>query len=687
MNIIPLLEFHASPTGNALANIESPTGAGFNTPQSDVKLLTIKSLDSQHIIYLAGIVQARSVKLVTTETMKLSDMQKERDSWWNELRTEIRENAKSLGCSHVIGYSESYEIFIRGSVCILCAQGTAAILNPQYDICNIRNLSDDLHEENISEKVSEEKYCSIFHLPRNSPFYRAGASKCPLHADGYVPNLFLSTCEMPSIVEQRVLNQPKHYIEARICRSKKKEFGESNATVVSNILPFAVHDLHKQFMNKMKLCNCNSAFCVTYGLTINDNFIVLTCKGTGVYLDALPRNAKMDFILPDEKDNTEQLKLLKEYSDYYSAELDASIVEEPHLIRELQDEERQVDSPRFKDTLDNSSYTSSDNEDVIGEMGSAGFALELEDEQDEDFINSILEPLSPNGIHFTTLKHQSDIASKHMSHLQFIFLEKSFPLSKTTHNVKQQQQYIASLFRELYITLSFKLLLFANQELNQRVYVMGMSEKIRFNNANDFTITLQAMPVLVSSKPSTLSHLDQLKSNLPKLFPSFPYPHDIGGSSDQLSNSPRKEDTITSSEELKNIRDIVIAQENDIDKEWLEESYVVTSPMYFIPGAKIEKLVGKINHHLVRESNNVMDFASFQQECIMEATSIVRAHTRAIDCNALLNYCVKFHAVLDNPSKKQAYIMLTVSGDACRVSYSPNSSAGIHRLIELSCSK
>lgn len=384
------------------------------------------------------------------------------------------------------------------------------------------------------------------------------------------------------------------------------------------------------------------------------------------------------------------------------------------MIRELQDEERQVDSPRFKDTLDNSSYTSSDNEDVIGEMGSAGFALELEDEQDEDFINSILEPLSPNGIHFTTLKHQSDIASKHMSHLQFIFLEKSFPLSKTTHNVKQQQQYIASLFRELYITLSFKLLLFANQELNQRVYVMGMSEKIRFNNANDFTITLQAMPVLVSSKPSTLSHLDQLKSNLPKLFPSFPYPHDIGGSSDQLSNSPRKgnqqsplnknlpistddmlfnmdmdqkEDTITSSEELKNIRDIVIAQENDIDKEWLEESYVVTSPMYFIPGAKIEKLVGKINHHLVRESNNVMDFASFQQECIMEATSIVRAHTRAIDCNALLNYCVKFHAVLDNPSKKQAYIMLTVSGDACRVSYSPNSSAGIHRLIELSCSK
>jgi len=315
MNIIPLLDFHPSPTGVNQLNMDSPTSASAMVPPtSDVKILTVKTFDSHHIKYMAGIVQARSVKLVTTETMKLSDMQKERDSWWNELRAEIRENAKSLGCTHVLGYSEHYEIFLRGSVCILCAEGTAAILNPQYDLCNIRNLADAEHDQEHVDK--DEDCCSMFHLPRNSPFYRAGASRCP-NGDGFVPNMFMSTCEMPSVIEQRVSQQPKHFIEARICRSKKKKFGESNANAISNILPFVVHDLHKQFVHKLKLCHCNTAFSVTYGLTINDNYIIMTCKGTGLYLDALPRNAKMDFILPDEKDSTEQLRLLQEYSEYY----------------------------------------------------------------------------------------------------------------------------------------------------------------------------------------------------------------------------------------------------------------------------------------------------------------------------------------------------------------------------------
>ena len=270
-------------------------------------------------------------------------------------------------------------------------------------------------------------------------------------------------------------------------------------------------------------------------------------------------------------------------------------IEETTIGADVEDE-RQTDSPRFKDViLENGSLSSSDNEDMIGETGNAGFALELEDEQDEDFIYSILEPLLPNGIHFTTLKDQSEIASKNLSHIQFIFLEKSFPLSKTTHNIKQQQQYIASLFRELYITLSFKLLLFANEELSQSVYVMGITEKIRFNNANDFTITLQAMPVLVTSPPKADSSLlNQLKSNLPKLYPPFPYPQvtnanepinsprriqqsplnkSLQNSDDMLFNMDmdQKEDSSLEEVQLSNpntSRDMVASA--DIDREWLE---------------------------------------------------------------------------------------------------------------------
>jgi len=374
--------------------------------------------------------------------------------------------------------------------------------------------------------------------------------------------------------------------------------------------------------------------------------------------------------------------------------------------------EEKFDSPRPKYIPDNLSDTSSDQPDeVLGDTANAGFALEMEDEQDEDFINSLMEPFLPFGLEFSTLKHQSELASKSMSHLQFIFLEQSFPINKSTHNEKQQQQYIASLFRELYLTLSFKLLLFANEDLCQKVHIMGLTDKIRFNNANEFTITLQAMPVLVSGTCKANASLEQLKSNLPQLYPPFPYPHNIDS---QPLISPRgKKEPVSTTISPRNKTDKIFEQHNDMlfnmdidhkddtssidlasqeqemehDRIWLQEDYVVTSPMYFIPGTTIDNVVGKVAQHLVRESNNVNDFCSFQQECIMEATAIIKAHTRAIECNALLNYMVKFHAVVDNPSKKQAYIMLTVSGDACKVSFSPNSSKGIQRLVDLSCTK
>ena len=41
----------------------------------------------------------------------LSDEPETRDSWWREIRTEIRSHAKALGCHAVVGYSESTTIW------------------------------------------------------------------------------------------------------------------------------------------------------------------------------------------------------------------------------------------------------------------------------------------------------------------------------------------------------------------------------------------------------------------------------------------------------------------------------------------------------------------------------------------------------------------------------------------------
>ncbi|KAL9647033.1 hypothetical protein ABK040_016508 [Willaertia magna] len=809
-----------------------------------VKLLTIKTIDTNQIIYLGGIVQARSCKLIETENMKLSEMQKERDSWWNELRTEIRENAKTLGCTHVIGYSEQIEIFTKGNVCILQAQGTAAILNlfssfESQNSCSNRfsttlinnpitttnatsgnvsgggssvmdgsgmnnnsnlQLSTTVPIENIvdgtiiqqSLQQIEEKYCTMFHLPRNSPFYHSGASKCCLNNDGFVPNVFLSTCEIPNLILE---NQhfTKHFIDARICRSQKrikKQMSESNANAISNILPFAVHDLHKQFIHKMKLCHVNACFNISYNITLNDNFIILTCKGTGIYLDCLPRNLNVDFIVNNDIESS-SLRLLKEYSDYYSTDLDIRLQEREELEEDELDS--LMESPRNNNNnpttttgaqsflirptnnnnnlLDNNDNNSNGSYDDFNDNNmnnnninnnntlnnttttmdnnlKSGFALEMEDEHDEDFVNSLIEPLLPNGIEFSTTKFE-DYKDVNMSPLQYIFIEKSFPLNRTTHNENQQQQYIASLFREMYITLSFKLLLYINENLNHKVYVMGLSDKIRFNNANEFTITLEAMPMLITTNNNnqlinvmnsrTSNMLNSYKANLPVLFPgdSTIYPminmnttlngnnkkgirlssssantmiashsalhNNLNSTNEDLlftmeddhllenNNFTYNNNNISNINNNTNInnnnnisfKESNVSEEDEEDKKWIEEEYVHMTPLYFIPGTNIVKVIGKVSQHLVRESNSVLDFGSFQQETIMEATSIIKAHTKAIGCNALLNYSVKFHAVVDNTARKQAYIMLTVGGDAAKVEYikKPN---GLSKLIELS---
>ena len=50
--------------------------------------------------------------------------QETREGWWEQLRDEIRSHARSMCCTHIIGYSESCSLY--GDVCVLSAEGTGA---------------------------------------------------------------------------------------------------------------------------------------------------------------------------------------------------------------------------------------------------------------------------------------------------------------------------------------------------------------------------------------------------------------------------------------------------------------------------------------------------------------------------------------------------------------------------------
>ena len=105
------------------------TSVGENTVtsvyQSDVSLLSLKSFDIHVRIRLGGLVMSRSVKFLGKLEATLSD-QETREGWWEELRDEIKNHARTVCCTHVVGYTETCTIF--GDVCVLSAVGTAAVV-------------------------------------------------------------------------------------------------------------------------------------------------------------------------------------------------------------------------------------------------------------------------------------------------------------------------------------------------------------------------------------------------------------------------------------------------------------------------------------------------------------------------------------------------------------------------------
>ena len=92
---------------------------------SEVQLISLSRLDKHVRVRLGGLVMAKSVKFLGKLETSLSD-QETREGWWEELRDEMKGHAKTLCCSHIIGYAESCTIY--GEVCVLSAIGTASVV-------------------------------------------------------------------------------------------------------------------------------------------------------------------------------------------------------------------------------------------------------------------------------------------------------------------------------------------------------------------------------------------------------------------------------------------------------------------------------------------------------------------------------------------------------------------------------
>ena len=301
--------------------------------EGDVQLLTMREFGPTVRVRLGGLVTARSVKYLGNIASKLSD-QETRDSWWNELREDIKSHAKILGCSHVVGYLEASTI--HDDVAILSITGTAATVRGLPDILwaarlesNEKTIGDEPSEiqgeasdavteprshrrkehgsstsvlEGYEETKSPQQWrdnrklfrtrrakpCSAVHVPyshRHAPFSNLKLVPCLLCGKKWVPEVVFSTVEPPDHLPIRGSGV---FVQARVCRSRPKAIGETDALAVSDALPFLEYDLARQLMLKLKVLGRNAAFGLKTEVDVGRQLIVSTATATAVFCTALP---------------------------------------------------------------------------------------------------------------------------------------------------------------------------------------------------------------------------------------------------------------------------------------------------------------------------------------------------------------------------------------------------------------
>jgi len=109
--------------------------------EHDFLFITLLTLPSGLVLHLGGIVSSRSVKLL--DKINNPDEPETRDSWWNELRCEIRSHAKAMGCQAVLGYSEYSTIC--DDLIVLSAYGTAAVINTSARYSSHCDIIPEIH--------------------------------------------------------------------------------------------------------------------------------------------------------------------------------------------------------------------------------------------------------------------------------------------------------------------------------------------------------------------------------------------------------------------------------------------------------------------------------------------------------------------------------------------------------------
>ncbi|XP_030312795.1 C2 domain-containing protein 5 isoform X10 [Calypte anna] len=387
--------------------------------QREFPFFTLTTFPPGFLVHVGGVVSARSVKLL--DRIHNPDEPETRDTWWAEIRQEIKSHAKALGCHAVVGYSESTSICEE--VCILSASGTAAVLNPRFlqdgtmEGCLEQRLSWQPGFFSIGSEKGEVDFfpqsqdsssllgieeasppgCGFCHIPYdelNMPF-PAHLTYCYNCRKQKVPDVLFTTIDLP--VEAIVIGKGC-LIQARLCRLKKKAQAEANATSISNLLPFMEYEVHTQLMNKLKLRGMNALFGLRIQITVGENMLMGLASATGVYLAALPTPGGIQIAGKTPNDGTYEQHIShmqKKINDTIAKNKELYEIIPPELPEEIIGSP--IPEPRQRSRLLRSQSESSDEvtELDLSHGKKDAFVLEIDDTDAMEDVHSLLTDVPP----------------------------------------------------------------------------------------------------------------------------------------------------------------------------------------------------------------------------------------------------------------------------------------------------
>ncbi|KAJ3030028.1 UNVERIFIED_CONTAM: hypothetical protein HDU68_010377 [Siphonaria sp. JEL0065] len=844
----------SSPTDT---NILPPPAMGLLTlpsasKQIDAYPVTLTTFPPGTIQGLGGLVCATSIKILDGSQTDI-----ERERWWTELRDEIKSHARSLRCSLILGYSEHTAVcdelavlYCYGTAAVvdLSVFGGLALPSTTLQATKSRVASssssmDCVNDEEGAggngnsgggerdiplmtpatpglgprgsqgvmnsfkestayfEKMAKRRRkkkknpgCQACHITNsraeayqtNTVFTRCGVCK-----KKFVPEIILSTIEPPSELEtigKSVM------VEAHVCRIKKSRAGESHAVIVSESMPFAQYDIHRQLLFKLRIHGLNAIFGLKIQYSIGESLMTAVATGTAVYLKALPPppplKLQRTLEVEDQEDRelVEDQKRIMQQSEDNRKAIEAALAEELQQQQSLllqqqggsmesisgKSQKKKIHEPsegapvgedgmRRDSAMSNEDDSDTESEDSASsdsdpeyEMGNRqrNVVVQIDDEHDEDLI-LMMDAQYREGFQLKNIEStiKSELVDRgDLYTVQSITMVRQGFIKNSNHHPNRQ---LARLFQDVYQELQFQF------SYVSPCMVVGIDYDIQVLKMNEIQIRLTGVALGIASDETDSasdSDLEDIAGSI-CLSDRANSPSRKSVSKNALNLGPRQmtetslvsmteDDKRDSDDESDGDDDDLMYSDDEVEEVKLpsqqdrqdtgpgvtppttsaaidfltnqqalnnsnpsspapnrvpstfggglisstkKESMGMTlvqvpraieiTPLSYVPQSKIEKFLGRVSLHFVKEASILYEVGSvnggmggFAHTLLAEFYAVARSYTVALGGNAMISFTVE-ESMFYESIKNQGYSLISVSGDVVQVAFSPKRKA------------